>query len=104
MTRSSSIGSVRVIDDFAAGKIRQIGTKFPVINTSTEKVMNTVKDTTSSKIQQGKDTVGQTLRTRLDFILAYPQVSNVATATVNKATDVADSVYTFCETHVPGSE
>jgi hypothetical protein len=32
------------------------------------------------------------------------QVSNVANATVNKANNVADTVYTFCETHVPGSE
>lgn len=28
----------------------------------------------------------------------------MASVTVNKATDVADSVYTFCETHVPGSK
>ena len=28
----------------------------------------------------------------------------MATATVNKATNVADTVYTFCETHVPGSK
>ncbi len=28
----------------------------------------------------------------------------MANATVNKATDVADTVYTFCETHVPGSK
>jgi len=92
-------GSVRVIDDYAVEKIRQIEAKYPVINTSTEDVINTfnektepvrhvintVKDTTTSTIQHGKDTV-----------------SNVATATVNKASNVADSVYTFCETHVPG--
>jgi len=92
-------GSVRVIDDFAVEKFRQIEAKYPVINTSTEEVMNTfndktepvrnvintVKDTTTSTIQHGKDTV-----------------SNVKTATVNKANNVVDTVYTFCETHVPG--
>ncbi|CAF1065916.1 unnamed protein product [Adineta steineri] len=92
-------GPVRVIDDFTVEKIRQIEAKYPVINTSTKdvmntlnektepvrNVMNTVKDTTTSTIQHGKETV-----------------SNVKNATVNKATNVADSVYTFCETHVPG--
>jgi hypothetical protein len=81
-------GSVRVIDDFAVEKIRQIEAKYPVINTSTEQVMNTfnektepvrnvinnVKDTTTLTIQQGKETVS----------------------------NVADTVYKFCETHVPG--
>jgi hypothetical protein len=92
-------GPVRVIDDFAVQKIRQIEAKYPVIKTPTEEVVNTfnektepvrnvmnsVKDTTTSTIQHGKETV-----------------SNVANATVNKATNVADTVYTFCETHVPG--
>jgi len=92
-------GPVRVIDDYAAQKIRQIESKYPVINTPTEDVVNTfnektepvrnvmssVKDTTTSTIQHGKETV-----------------SNVATATVNKASGVADSVFSFCETHVPG--
>jgi len=92
-------GPVRVIDDYAAQKIRQIESKYPVINTPTEdvvntinektepvrNVMNSVKDTTTSTIQHGKETV-----------------SNVATATVNKASGVADSVFSFCETHVPG--
>jgi hypothetical protein len=92
-------GPVRVIDDYAAQKIRQIESKYPVINTRTEdvvntfnektepvrNVMNSVKDTTTSTIQHGKETV-----------------SNVATATVNKASGVADSVFSFCETHVPG--
>ncbi|UJR10632.1 hypothetical protein I4U23_014829 [Adineta vaga] len=92
-------GPVRVIDDFTVEKIRQIEAKYPVIkstpkdmldtlNEKTEPVrnaMNSVKDTTTSTIQHGKETV-----------------SNVANATVNKATNVADSVYTFCETHVPG--
>jgi len=61
------------------------------VNTFNEKtgpvrnVMNSVKDTTTSTIQQGKDTV-----------------SNVASATVNKASGVADSVFSFCETHVSG--
>jgi hypothetical protein len=91
--------SVRVIDDFAVEKFRQMEAKYPVINTSTKEVMNTlneksepvrhvintVKGTTTSTIQHGKDTV-----------------SNVTTATVNKATNVVDTVYTFCETHVPG--
>jgi len=80
-------------------KIRQIESKYPAINTPTEEVVNTfnektgpvrnainsVKDTTTSTIQHGKETV-----------------SNVATATVNKASGVADSVFSFCETHVPG--
>jgi hypothetical protein len=92
-------GPVRVIDDFAVQKLRQMESKYPVINTPTEEVVNTfnektepvrnvmnsVKDTTTSTIQHGKETV-----------------SNVATATVNKATGVADSVFSFCETHVPG--
>jgi len=92
-------GPVRLIDDYAAQKIRQIESKYPVINTPTEdvvntinektepvrNVMNSVKDTTTSTIQHGKETV-----------------SNVATATVNKASSVADSVFSFCETHVPG--
>jgi hypothetical protein len=92
-------GPVRVIDDYAVQKIRQIESKYPVINTRTEdvvntfnektepvrNVMNSVKDTTTSTIQHGKETV-----------------SNVATATVNKASGVADSVFSFCETHVPG--
>lgn len=92
-------GPVRVIDDYAAQKIRQIESKYPVITTPTEDVVNTfnektepvrnamnsVKDTTTSTIQHGKETV-----------------SNVATATVNKASGVADSVFSFCETHVPG--
>jgi hypothetical protein len=92
-------GSVRVIDNFAVQKIRQIEAKYPAINTPTEEVVNTfnektepvrnamnsVKDSTTSTIQHGKETV-----------------SNVASATVNKATDVADTVYTFCERHVPG--
>jgi len=90
---------VRLIDDFAVEKIRQIEAKYPVINTSTENVLtkfnektepvrnviSTVKDTTASTIQHGKE-----------------KVTNVATATINKATDVADTVYSFCETHVPG--
>jgi hypothetical protein len=92
-------GPVRVIDDYAAQKLRQIESKYPVINTRTEDVVNTfnektepvrhainsVKDTTTSTIQQGKETV-----------------SNVASATVNKASGVADSVYSFCESRVPG--
>jgi hypothetical protein len=62
---------VRVIDDYAAQKIRQIESKYPAINTPTEdvvntfnektepvrNVMNSVKDTTTSTIQHGKDTV-----------------------------------------------
>ncbi len=64
---------MRVIDDFAVGKLRQMEAKYPVITTSTEEVMNTlndkaepvrnvintVKDTTTSTIQNGKDTVKQ---------------------------------------------
>jgi len=62
---------VRVIDDYAAQKIRQIESKYPAINTPTEEVVNTfnektgpvrnainsVKDTTTSTIQHGKETV-----------------------------------------------
>jgi len=62
---------VRVIDDYAAQKIRQIESKYPAINTPTEdvvntfnektepvrNVMNSVKDTTTSTILQGKYTV-----------------------------------------------
>jgi hypothetical protein len=94
-------GPVRVIDGYAAQKLRQFESKYPVINITTEDVVNTfnektepvrnamnsVKDSTSSTIQQGKETV-----------------SNVATATVNKASGVADSVFSFCETHVTGAQ
>jgi hypothetical protein len=62
---------VRVIDDFAVEKIRQIEAKYPVLTTSTENVLNTfnektepvrqvmnsVKDTTTSTIQHGRNTV-----------------------------------------------
>lgn len=62
---------VRVIDDYAAQKIRQIESKYPVITTPTEdvvntfnektgpvrNVMNSVKDTTTSTIQHSKETV-----------------------------------------------
>jgi len=64
-----------------------------VVNSFNEKtepvrnVMNSVKDSTTSTIQQGKETV-----------------SNVASATVNKASGVADSVYSFCESRVPGAQ
>ncbi|CAF4089940.1 unnamed protein product, partial [Rotaria sordida] len=90
---------VHVIDDYAAEKLRQIESKYPAINTPTEEftntftekiesvrhVMNSVKDTTTSTIQHGKETI-----------------FHVATATVHKAPDVADSVFSFCETYVPG--
>ncbi len=69
------ISLVRVIDDYAVQKLRQIEAKYPVITTSTEQVMNTfnektepvrnvmnsVKDTTTSTIQHGKDTVKNSL-------------------------------------------
>ncbi|CAF1294254.1 unnamed protein product [Rotaria sordida] len=88
-----------VIDDYAVEKLRQIETKYPAINTPTEEfmntfnekiepvrhVMNSVKDTTTSTMQHGKETI-----------------FHVATATVHKAPDVADSVFSFCETYVPG--
>ncbi|CAF2053516.1 unnamed protein product [Rotaria magnacalcarata] len=91
-------GPVSLIDNYAAERIRAIEHKYPVINTPIEDVMNTfnaktkpvvnvmnsVKDTTTSTIQHGKDTV-----------------SNVATATANKASGVADSVFSFYATHVP---
>ena len=62
---------VRALDEFAVEKIRQIEAKYPLINTSADKVIhslnektepvrhviNTVKDTTTSTIQHGKDTV-----------------------------------------------
>ncbi|CAF2788529.1 unnamed protein product [Rotaria sp. Silwood2] len=91
-------GPVHAIDNYAAQTIRQIESKYPVINTPTENVVdtfnvktkpvlnvvNSVRDTTTSTIQHGKETV-----------------SNVATATVNKASGVVDSVFSFCETHAP---
>ena len=108
----------RAIDGFAVEKIRQIEAKYPVLTTPTEDVLNTlnektepvrhamtsVKDTTTSTIQQGKETVRPRCFTLTHSLSSSVQVSNVALATVNKATNVADSVYTFCETHVPGSE
>ncbi|CAF0821768.1 unnamed protein product [Didymodactylos carnosus] len=92
-------GPAKVFDDYAAQKIKQIEAKYPVINTPTKQVveslnvktepvrqvMNAVKDTTTSTFQLGKE-----------------RVSNVASVTVNKATDMADTVFTFCETHIPG--
>ncbi|CAF3931012.1 unnamed protein product [Rotaria sordida] len=62
-----------------------------VMNTFNEKtesirhVMNSVKDTTTSTIQRDKETV-----------------FHVATITVHKTSDVAGSVFSFGETHVPG--
>ncbi|CAF1161510.1 unnamed protein product [Rotaria sordida] len=88
-------GLMHLIDDYASEKLRQIESKYPAINTPTEEVMNTfnektesvrhvmnsVKDTTTSTIQHGTETV-----------------FHVATVTVHKA---SDSVFSFCETHVP---
>ncbi|CAF0781690.1 unnamed protein product [Adineta ricciae] len=73
-------GPVRVIDDFAVKKIRQIESKYPAINTPTKEVVNSFKDSTASTIQHGKETV-----------------SNVASATVNKASNVADSVLSLVQ-------
>ncbi|CAF1483304.1 unnamed protein product, partial [Rotaria sordida] len=89
---------IHAIDDYAVEKFRQIESKYPVINTPTKEVMNTfnektesirhvmnsVKDTTTSTIQRGKETV-----------------FHVATITVHKTSDVAGSVFSFGETHVP---
>ena len=117
-SRSFSTGNlVRAIDEFAVGKLRRIEAKYPVINTSTDEVintlnektepvrqvLNTVKDTTTSTIQHGKDTVSWP-EGRISHSSLWKKVSNVANATVNKANNVADTVYTFCETHVPGSK
>jgi hypothetical protein len=80
-----NISLVRVIDDFAVEKFRQIEAKYPVINTSTKEVMNTlneksepvrhvintVKGTTTSTIQHGKDTVKQTDISISVFIIIY---------------------------------
>ncbi|CAF3319167.1 unnamed protein product [Rotaria socialis] len=90
---------VNAIDDFTAEKIRQIESKYPVMKTRSEEVMvalskkaeparhvlNCVKQKTTSTIQDGKQ-----------------MVAIVASVTVNKVTNVADAVYTFCENHVPG--
>lgn len=94
-------GPVRIIDDYAAQKLRQIESKYPAINTPTDEVVNTfnektepvrhvmnsVKGSTTSTIQHGKETV-----------------SHVASATVNKATGVAGSVLSFCEAHGSGGQ
>lgn len=62
---------VHAIDNYTAETIRQIESKYPAINTPTENVINTfnektkpafnvmnsVKDTTTTTIQHGKDTV-----------------------------------------------
>ncbi|CAF2160452.1 unnamed protein product [Rotaria magnacalcarata] len=90
---------VYAIDDFTAEKIRQIESKYTVMKTRSEEVMvalskkaehahhvlNCAKQTTTSTIQHGKQ-----------------MVAIVASVTVNKVTNVADTVYTFCENHVPG--
>lgn len=92
---------VRAIDDYAAQKIRQFENKYPVINTQVEdvvntfnektepvrNVMNSVKDTTATTLQQGKETV-----------------SHVATATLDKASNAVDSLFSFCESRVPGAQ
>ncbi len=68
---SGEFSFLRVIDNFAVEKFHQIEAKYPVINMSTEvvintlnektepvrNVINTVKNTTTSTIQHGKDTV-----------------------------------------------
>lgn len=67
---------VRSLDGYTAEKIRQIESKYPAITTPTEdvvnsfnektepvrNVMNSVKDTTTSTIQHGKETVGDFAR------------------------------------------
>ncbi|CAF3939460.1 unnamed protein product [Rotaria sordida] len=64
-------GFMHQIDDYASEKLRQIESKYPAINTPTEEIMNTfnektesvrhvmnsVKDTTTSTIQHGTETV-----------------------------------------------
>lgn len=78
-------GPVRAIDNYAVEKIREIETKYPVINTRPEdvvttfnertepvrNVVNSVRDTTTSTIQQGRQTVA------------------------NVATGVANSIFSF---------
>ena len=63
--------TVRVIDQYAAQKIRDIESKYPLITSPTEEVVNTlnektepvryavnsVKKTTTCTLQQGKETV-----------------------------------------------
>lgn len=62
---------VHAVDEYAANKIRQIESKYPVINTSVDDVMdslngrtepirnamNSVRGTTTLKIQHSKQTV-----------------------------------------------
>jgi hypothetical protein len=76
---------VRVIDDYAAQKLRQIESKYPAINTPTEEVVNTfnektepvrnvmnsMKDTTSSTIQHGKDTVRENSKILFIYLHIY---------------------------------
>ena len=111
---------MRIIDDYAAQKLRQIESKYPAINTPTDEVVNTfnektepvrhvmnsVKGSTTSTIQHGKETVttNDLSRTCSHVGMHSFQVSNVASATVNKATGVADSVLSFCEAHGSGGE
>jgi len=83
---------VHAIDEFAAEKIRQFERKYPVITTKPDDVfdsiqektepvrqaVHSVKYTATSTIQQGKE-----------------KFSNVASATMNTATGVADSVLSY---------
>ncbi|CAF0986124.1 unnamed protein product [Rotaria sordida] len=69
-------GFMHQIDDYASEKLRQIESKYPAINTPTEEVMNTFNEKTES----------------------VRHAFHVATATVHKA---SDSVFSFCETHLP---
>lgn len=74
-------GSVRAIDNYAVEKLREIETKYPVINTRPEDVVNTfnertepvrnavnsVRDTTTSTIQQGRETVANVASSVYEF-------------------------------------
>lgn len=72
---------VHAIDEFAAGKLRDFERKFPVINTTPDDVfdsingkaepvfqaVHSVKDTATSKIQQGKETISNVADSVLSF-------------------------------------
>lgn len=89
---------VEALDIYAAKQIRVMESKYPVITTPTEDVVNTLNAKTET-VRNAVSSVKKSTTDRLQN--GREAVSNVATATVNKATGVVDSIYGFCETRLP---
>lgn len=89
---------VEAIDNYAAKQIRVMESKYPVITTPTEDVVNSLNAKTET-VRNAVSSVKKSTTDRLQN--GREAVSNVASATVNKATGVVDSIYGFCETRLP---